>query len=691
MIEHTRHNPRFCVTLAPEEDPNPARTRHVILKRPQASWSQSVFSVPLGDKIVPNRDYPYEGLSALLDGENYHFLDGLAIGVKQGDDYLQLEATEVTVSPWLVSFTYKTEAGHHYLCAHYYLLSAGSAQNGVTACVSVESNASKVVIEPLVDIRHMYEPSRPEEHVRTALPNGLLIARAGNYTSIATPNDCTVRTGHRSIEWWYKLGAGFRERTGSGAAFMGERKQLIAPGELELSMDDTGTALLVISCSDSESGLRQRYNAATAWQADEVAEQQRAERIVRALDRAGADPAVRFRALALARFGMYANDAFFYEAGDFWFRTPWFRDVFEGIINNIETLTRIGQDGVIRSMILQAFAYQDDYGRIPNRFPARQGEKVDFSSADATLLAFIAAGALLSRRWDAGFASAVLHRTVFTISRFAMNDSNRLNGPPVLHPNGLLSVVPWHSWTDSRRMRELKGRKQAVSVRIPDPWLADLEDETAVNRPRYYLPEINAQWIAMLHHCVTIANKIGTDPGALLVHLERAKAAYKTVFWDPTAHLLQNVVTLNGKKDKTLGSPAVVAMALLLDEAIFSPQEIAQFIAVAKANLLVERQGRPFGILVKHSPKRIYYGDEEYHEAVVWPRDTPYLIRLLRWCGESESETVVGLLQSNLAHQMDEGFIFYNSELFSPDDGAMTPVKNPIQFWSQWVDPFLER
>jgi len=683
---------RFCVTMPPEEDLNPARTRHVILKRPQASWSQSVFSVPLGEKIVPNRDYPYEGLSVLLDGENYHFLDGLAMGVKQRDDYLKLSATQVTVSPWLASFSYRTKAGHHTLSAHYYLLSDGSAQNGITACVSVESTAAaKVVIEPLVDIRHMYEPSSPDLHVCRALSNGLQIACAGNYVAIATPNDCTVRTGHRSIEWWYKLGSGFRERTVRGVTFRGERRVLLSPGELELSMDDTGTALLVISCSDSESELRQQYRAGMAWQADAAAAQQRAERIVRALDRAGANPAVRFRALALDRFGMYANNAFFYEAGDFWFRTPWFRDIFEGIINNIETLTRIGQAGAITTMILQAFAYQDDYGRIPNRFPAQREQTVDFSSADATLLAFIAAGELLSLSWDTGFASTVLHRAEFTISRFTANDPGRFNGPPVLHPNGLLSIVPWHSWTDSSRMVALKGRKQAVSVRIPDSWLADLEDETAVNRPLYYLPEINAHWITMLRHCVTIAHKIGTDPGALLAHLEQAKAAYKTVFWDPAAHLLHNVVTLNGKKDKTLGSPAVVAMALLLDEAIFSPQEVAQFIAVVKANLLVERQGRPFGILVKHSPKRIYYGDEEYHEAVVWPRDTPYLIRLLRWCGESESETVAGLLQSNLAHQMDEGFVFYNSELFSPDDGAMTPVKNPIQFWSQWVDPFLER
>ncbi len=689
-MDMNMHDPRFCVTLPPDEDPNPARTRHVILKRPHASWSHSVFSVPVGEKIMPNRDYPYEGLSVLLDGENYHFLDGLALGVTQGGEYLKLAATEVTVSPWLVSFTYRTEAGHHSLSAHYYLLSAGSAHNGVTACVSVESTASKVVIEPLVDIRHMYEFSRPDEHVCTALPNGLLIARAGKYVSIATPNDCAVRTGHRSIEWWYKLGSGFRERTERGPAFNGERKMLVSFGELELSMNDTGTALLVISCSDSESELRRRYSAGMTWQTDEAAEQQRAEQIVRALDRAGAAPAVRFRALALATFGMYVNDTFFYDAGDFWFRTPWFRDVFEGIINNIETFTRIGHTQAITTMILQSFAYQDDHGRIPNRFPAWRGQTLDFNSADATLLAFIAAGELLSRRWDAEFASTVLHRAEFTISRLTANEPEHVNGPPVLHPNGLLSVVPWHSWIDSRRMVKLNGREQTVSVRIPDSWLADLEDETAVSMPLYFLPEINAQWITMLQWCVQIATKLGVDRAPFARLAAAAIKSFKSVFWNVDENSLYSIVSLDGKRDSTPGSPAVVAVSMLTDTGIFSRQDVRAFLKTVTAHLLVEPQDRPFGILVKHSPKRIYYGDEEYHEAVVWPRDTPYLIRLLRWCDSSEREMVAGLLQSNLAHQMDEGFVFYNSELFSPDDGAMMPVKNPIQFWSQWVDPFLE-
>jgi glycogen debranching enzyme len=235
---------------------------------------------------------------------------------------------------------------------------------------------------------------------------------------------------------------------------------------------------------------------------------------------------------------------------------------------------------------------------------------------------------------------------------------------------------------------EIDGKKVNVSVRIPDAW-CDARDEDELKKPKYFLPEINAEWIKMLSHCVKNSTKTDSKKELFLTLLERAKANFKTVFWDAEEDILYNLVTMDGKKDKTQGSPAVVACSLLLDEHVFSQQELEHFVAGVKTNLLVERNGLPFGILVKKSPKRIYYGNGEYHEAVVWPRDTPYLIRILHAAGAIEGETVEGLLRSNLEHQMNEGFVFYNGELFSPDNGALVPVKNPVQFWSQWMDPFL--
>jgi hypothetical protein len=679
----------LSIDLQPVEDKNPALTRHAIIKRPQASWSQSVFSVPLGYKIIPNRDYPYEGLSVLINGENYHFLDGIAVGVKKDGEYVKLSAKNVNVSPWKMSYSYGNEAEHVNLTTSYYLMNIGAKQNGCTACLALESDARspfRVVIEPIVDIRHMYDYSTPERHSWKVLRNGMLIWKDDKYLSIRTTRDCEIRTGKKEIEWWYKLGSGFREKADGDVVFKGEIKKPVSLGELEISLDETSTALLIISCSNSEAQLEWLYEWGKDWLNDEANEKKRAMEIVKSLGLKNS--AVAFRALALSRFGMYVADKLFYEAGDFWFRTPWFRDLFEGILNNIETFIRIGDAKKIRDIILHSFEYQDTYGRIPNRFPERKTDKSDYNNADATLLAFIVAGEFLKRNWEDDFATLILQRAEYTISRFKLNDLNLENGAPVLHENGLLSVVPWHSWTDSSREVEIGGKKMNVSVRIPDSW-CDAREEDELNKPKYFLPEINADWIKMLSHCVKISTKTDSKKETFLALLERATKNFKKVFWDDQEDILYNLVTLEGDKDKTQGSPAVVAFSLLADEHVFSQSELMRFISGVKENLLVEKNGLPFGLLVKKSPKRIYYGDEEYHEAVLWPRDTPYLLRLLRHRGATEKETVQGLLRSNLEHQMNEGFVFYNSELFSPDNGAMVPVKNPVQFWSQWVDPFL--
>nr|QNO52798.1 hypothetical protein HGGDFBBL_00030 [Methanosarcinales archaeon ANME-1 ERB6] len=683
------------IELQPVEEENPALTRHVILKRPQASWSQSVFSVPFGDsseKIIPNRDYPYEGLSVLVEGENFHFLDGIAVGAKKGSRYIKLRAKKVTAFPWEMIYYYENEEEGIRLAITYYLMNIGARQKGITACVSLESNASSIVIEPIVDIRHMYDESASERHFCKALSDGMLIQRDEKRISLRTVNKCEVRTWKKKIEWWYKLGSGSRENTDGEVVFKGEIKNPVSLGEMEVPLDNTSTALLVISCSNSETQLEWLNEKGKEWLRDERKEEKKAFGIVKS---PGINnPAIAFRALALSKFGMLADKKFFYEAGDFWFRTPWFRDQFEGIINNIETLFRIGHAERIRDIILRAFEYQDEYGRIPNRFPERKGGELDYSNADATLLAFIAAGEFLKRRKDEKFASTILGRAEFTISRFKMNPLEKINGAPVLNENGLISVIPWHSWTDTKRGIEIEGKRVKVSVRIPDSW-CDAGDENELNKPKYFLPEINAQWIKMLRSCVNMCssnsnpeNENKKDEYSAL--LEKARKNFKKVFWDAEENILYNLVTVNGKKDRTPGSPAVVAFSLLLDENVFSQYELTEFIKEVKENLLVEKNGLPFGILVKKSSKKTYYGDEEYHEAVIWPRDTPYLIRILQAAGEVEKETVEGILRSNLEHQMNEGFVFYNSELFSPDKGEIVPVKNPVQFWSQWADAFLE-
>jgi len=115
--------------------------------------------------------------------------------------------------------------------------------------------------------------------------------------------------------------------------------------------------------------------------------------------------------------------------------------------------------------------------------------------------------------------------------------------------------------------------------------------------------------------------------------------------------------------------------------------------------LLVRRNGKVFGVLCRNTRDRIYYNDYQYHGSVVWPRDTPYLIKYLKIIGKAD--LVNEILESNLDHQMNEGAIFYSNELFSLPEGKNpnptdmsnnpVPVKNPIQLWSHFCDDYLNR
>ena len=163
-------------------------------------------------------------------------------------------------------------------------------------------------------------------------------------------------------------------------------------------------------------------------------------------------------------------------------------------------------------------------------------------------------------------------------------------------------------------------------------------------------------------------------------------------------NFLYDVVDIHGKKDNTLGSPAIVAAAML-GSSVFSDAELKKIAKTVKDKLLVRRGNNAFGVIVKDASERIYYGDSQYHEAVIWPRDTPYVARLFEITGDRD--TVRELLISNLEHQMNEGAIYYNNELFSlpegknpephyPTSNYPVPVKNQIQYWSQWCDIYIE-
>ncbi len=654
---------KFGVGLEPVEDPNPAKTLHTILKRPAASWSHSVYSVPFAGKIVPNRDYPYEGLSYVLDGRNHHILDGIAIGI----DGHELKPSRVLAYPWKVIYSYS--GCDVKLDVDYYLLGT----EGNPGRIVIRANKPCTIeIEPLVDIRWMYDHSDPSAHRVEERDNGLLFGRDGIRAAVVTSSPCECQTWHHPVKWFYKMGSGYREEVDGKIVFRGEQREPVSLGTITIA--DQKTSVIAASCSRSEDDvMRMCTRAMMECAADERSEAANAKKIVESLDLRGA---AAFRALGMAKFGMNMGDTLSFEAGDFWFRTVWFRDCFEGILQNIDTLFKLGMENRIRGTLVYAFDHRDVHGRIPNF-----GD--NYNSINATLLALIVGYEYIRRKRDDDLERIVVGCADDLLTALESGDMSLPNGPPVLHQNGLISSAPHHSWTDGMRSITAGGMSLTLPIRVPPDWEYEMVErfgEGAVSelaKPKYFLPEVNSQWILAIK---LISELSGEKKYSNLAR--QASSGFKSLFVNE--HFLNNLATTDGRVDATIGSPAMVAISIA--DFLFTDEEVRVFAETIKEHLLVRRAGLAFGVAVRESKKKIYYGDSEYHECVVWPRDTPYLIRLLR--RNREQRLVKEIIRSNLNHQMKEGFLFYNSELFSQDDGIV-PVKNPVQFWSQWVDDLV--
>jgi glycogen debranching enzyme len=653
---------KFGVGLEPVEDSNPAKTMHTILKRPAASWSHSVYSVPFAGKIIPNRDYPYEGLSYVLDGRNHHILDGIAIGI----DGHELKPSRVLAYPWKVIYSY---SGDVKLDVDYYLLGIRGNPGRI---IIRASEPCTLEIEPLVDIRWMYDHSDPSAHRVEERDNGLLFSRDGIRAAVVTSSPCECQRWHHPVGWFYKMGSGYREEVDGKIVFRGEQREPVSLGTIRIA--DQKTSVIAASCGRSEDDvIRMCTRALADYAADERSEAANAKRIVELLDLSGA---AAFRALGMAKFGMYLEDTLSFEAGDLWFRTLWFRDCFEGILQNMNTLFKLGMENRIRDILVYAFDRRDVYGRIPNF-----GDNYD--SIDATLLAFIVGSEYLRRRRDDNLKRVIIGCADDLLTSLESGDLAVPNGPPVLHQNGLVSSAPHHSWTDGMRSITAGGISLTLPIRVPEDWACETVERCGAKavselaKPEYFLPEVNAQWI----RAVKLVSELSGEKRYSDI-LDMASSGFRSVFLNE--HFLNNLVTTDGRVDANIGSPAMVAISIA--DFLFTDKEVRVFMNTIKEHLLVRRAGLAFGVAVRESEKKIYYGDSEYHECVVWPRDTPYLIRLLR--RNREQRLVKEIIRSNLYHQMKEGFLFYNSELFSQDDGIV-PVKNPVQFWSQWVDDLV--
>jgi len=695
--------------MTPEDARGPYATA---LRTSQAEWVQGTSDRPAPHGwSQPLTAHRYEGLLVLLDGENWKVLDSIGLRVSSAGTTIALGEPAIGATPLTLVRRYAT--GWTVTCR----LLPHAAPSGTVLEVTVQAPDNgkaphQVELRPLFDLRHMYDESAPEETRAEETPEGLHLAH-GRASVLCTVPGAVFRWAPQTHALDHPMGSGFRERVGDGITFTPEHSLGLSLGTWQADLPPGERLTLRLAVATTLETARDLL-ADPEPAAEAEAREQRWQHLQH---RVGPEPGLAERIFVMSEcFGMPVAGTILPEAGGWWFRTPWFRDVFEGLLGNWRTLNALGRSEVVTDALKAAFRLQDPLtGRVPNRLPEHRADQdvaertgrlpeEYYHSADATLLAFTLLDELEPYPTDAQLLADADRAFGRAIAAFRAARPETVDGPPVLTETGLLMSVPWHTWTDGKRT---VGPVADLPLRVSKQWQeaalaagTSSEEVFRINHEAsYYLPEINAQWLRALHWAAR--HLIDADERAeAQALLERAIPAFRAKFWDPARSRVANLVTRGDRYDWTAGSPGVVAISLLIPLKVFSRTERREAWEAVREPLAVTHGGRLFGLLVKDSEERCYLGDAQYHEAVCWPRDSHWLWRLLadlampEACGE--------LLASALEHQQREGVLFYNHELFSLPDGSkdefrrltgqwLVPVKNPMQWWSQWCDPFLQR
>ncbi len=648
-----------------EENPDwgYARNRQFVLKETGSCWSSSFFSVEMDGFTMPNRDYPQQGLVSRIGNEYVKFLDAPMFKLMHSGEKLDLEPVDVEVTPWEATYIY--QANDATLEVTYYLSpSTLDRKTGgwVKFEVDTELEDLELIVSPLVDIRKIGEKSPdPDEYLFQAKKGRLHVSRNGRKLILGTCED-SVDVRERE-SWEYKLGDGYREVKDDEVVFKSETRHPLKAGAVTKEVSGGGEVKIGLVCGEEVDETDLDFFKESSPRTQKKRLKELMERFD--LPEEGVKSSFAEARLAtLTKFSMKEGGMEVPEAGEWWFKDVWFRDLFESIYHNTDFYIQWKGENWLKKLFNWARIYIKD-----GVMASKAGDEPVYNSIDASLLYLLCVSKFFEKTGDKYFKKNMRKTFDSVINSLESDD-------------GLVRSRPEYSWMDS----VVDGR----STRIPESW--DLEGNN------FLLPEVNALWIKVLEEY----NKIYGE----IKDVRSVWNSFKQTFWDEKKGFLYQVVYRDGeieKKDGTESSAAVVSLGLLRE--YFLGYELLKAWKVIKDRLLVYRKPVyfnegyiPFGILVKNSKKKVYLGDEQYHEAVVWPRDNPYLFKLLEKI--DRTKVMENINKNILDHQMSEGAIFYNQELFSLPEGGNpcetslssnpVPVKNPVQLWSHYITDIAE-
>lgn len=631
---------------APRERPDwgYARNRFTAVKDADATWSQAVFSATIGDYTVPNRDYPYQGLCRVTDDGYWKFLDALGLRVLAEGEDLALEPGHVRAAPDAATYAYETERGA--VTATYRLTGKGAA---VDVHTELDTDSATILVAPLVDIRPVTAGSPDDVDVHEQ-DGSLVIAANGKQVAVAPGAHHVDR---ERVTWDYKLGSGSRASDGA-VRFAGETRSPVLVERLAVDAPSATFGIAMGADADA-AAAKKAASAPTDGSPAFTARTGDAE-----LDRW-----LEARIATLPRHNTRTGNLDVPAAGDFWFRQVWTRDLLFGLFENMAVYEEVAGADWVRDVLQWVSLFRRD-GLLPVQVPGDGDVAVD-----AGLLYLLCVSRFAERNGEE--------------DRFADRFRETFDRYQEMVQDGLLVTGADASWTDTYRV--VDGTR--VSTRVPDAWTRELDEPAA---PHYALPELNAYWV----RACDAAERFGVaaDP-------DGAREAFRDVFGD---RLPANLVFLDGKTVRTDDTPTSMAVEAVTRlpgmerdlDAVW--ETVSDRLVVERTPELRETGRGPFGLKTKDSERVLFRGDDEYHEAVVWLRESTHLLRLARMRGDDETARRVA--ENVLDHQMSEGAVLYGHELFAlpegdnPDPGDFAdnpvPVKNPVQYWSHFVEPLKE-
>lgn len=636
---------RFSYAPEEREDWDYARNRFTAVKNRGSSWSQSVFSTGVNGYILPNRDYPYQGLTSILEGEHWKFLDAIGLSVERGGERLDMEPEEVLVGPGTSEYVY-TDNDDNTLKAEYRVQERkASVSIGYSGEGDVRLHAA-----PLLDLRRLPEDG---ETPSITSEDGVFTIKSGGMRLLIGPG--ADYTNRETVEWKYKLDSGERVEA-EEVRFQEDRRSLFLLEKLTSHQDSLNLDIAF----GPEAG---RDDLGVAGRPGDEVDVLPVDTGDRRLDRY-----LKMRASNLESFENVKGNTPVPEAGGFWFRQVWTRDLLFGLYENMEFYERLHGKDWLRNVLRWVGTFREG-----GRLPELVGRRDSYDSFDNDLLYLMC----LERYADLYDADPFIDSFQKTFDAIQKHEQDHL-----------LVTGADESWTDT--VKEVDG--VTVSSRVPDRFVEEHGSEAADSA--YLLPEINGYWIKVLE---------GADRFDTGTDVKASVSAFRHRLWNDDTGLPFNLVFQEGSWDGTatsMGVEAVTRAPGIVPEGVLGKtwRTVQDRLLVKRTPVNFDRGRLPFGLLTKDVEREPFLGDRQYHGPVMWLRETVHLLRLLRLMGENSKavDTAVNVLD----HQMAEGALGYSHELFSlpagnnPSPGEYSenpvPVKNPMQYWSQFVQPLME-